>query len=911
MSHTGRAGWLLVCSILLTGAGGRSAADLPRRDHHGDPVPEGAVARLGTLRWRTGSNVALCQFLDDGKALLTVNQEAQAQVWDVATGRELRRFDASAGVAAPRAGAAVIARLSLPLLNGGAAISGDGRLLAVSGNDGQVHLWDVRTGQEKRALATGAPTRARMALSPDGARIAIQATDGSLGVWETATGNKIAQFGAPDAGGLRTYSYRLGFSRDGKTVIQGGMERGNAAGVALTPVIICWDVASAKEARRITGLPAGNSLLLHYSTFSPDGRWIALPDAGKLHLVDVEAGKVVRVLAGQGMERAYNLVFDRTSRTLLQLRAPTGKPASLTVYDLTTGQAVSRGDAPAPAPAPVAGAAVIVSSSRLLGGLALSPDGKTLAWADGASLKLLDVPTGKERPISSGHTTAINEIVFSADGKTVLTRGIDASLCRWEADTGRPAGAVAAGRRLTTTEGLSPDEKHLLTGTPDGALHLLNAATGQERHTIPGTGQAYTQAVAFTADSRIAAALQSLSGQGQQVVRLVDTATGKPGPTITLPAPGQVGVGGLLVRSRLPARRLIFSPDGRLLLTDCHPVVVWETATGREHRQLPLGDDEGLRHAVFTPDGRAVAVETVGGGLTIWELATGKKRRTLSEAPKLQAAAGAVAGGVAGAAVLVTSARSDSRNPHSLAFAPDGRLLVQAADDGKARVWDVWAGKEVATLTGHQGSLTAAAFSCDGRRLATGGVDTTALVWDAAPFRAKLTDRTTALPPNRGEKLWADLDDADAARAYEALRALAADPKQAVSLVRGRVKPARAPEATRLKKLIADLDSDDFATRMEAKQELEKLGDVAAPALREALKSAGSAEQRRQLETILSALSSRGVAGEQLRLVRAVELLETVGSAEAREFLKELAAGAPGANETREARAALTRLGGR
>jgi hypothetical protein len=96
----------------------------------GDPVPEGAGARLGTLRWRAASDVVLTGFLSDGKTLLTLNQDRVAQVWDVATGKEVRRFGPPAGTVRPGG-----ALFPLSPLGGNGVLSADGMTLAIPGRD--------------------------------------------------------------------------------------------------------------------------------------------------------------------------------------------------------------------------------------------------------------------------------------------------------------------------------------------------------------------------------------------------------------------------------------------------------------------------------------------------------------------------------------------------------------------------------------------------------------------------------------------------------------------------------------------------------------------------------------------------------------------------------------------------------
>jgi hypothetical protein len=108
--------------------------------------------------------------------------------------------------------------------------------------------------------------------------------------------------------------------------------------------------------------------------------------------------------------------------------------------------------------------------------------------------------------------------------------------------------------------------------------------------------------------------------------------------------------------------------------------------------------------------------------------------------------------------------------------------------------------------------------------------------------------------------------------------------------------------------LIADLDSEVFAMRDRASRKLERLGDRAEPALRQAQKDRLSPELHERIEKRLARLETAGLSPDTLRVVRAVETLEHAGTAEARQLLAKLATGAPEARLTREAKAALRRL---
>jgi hypothetical protein len=197
------------------------------------------------------------------------------------------------------------------------------------------------------------------------------------------------------------------------------------------------------------------------------------------------------------------------------------------------------------------------------------------------------------------------------------------------------------------------------------------------------------------------------------------------------------------------------------------------------------------------------------------------------------------------------------------------------------------------------------AFSPDGRRLVSASHDTTGLVWDLTGHLRGSRLETVDLSPAEVEARWAALAGDDAGKAYRAVWDLAAS-GQSVPFLRTHLKPAPAVDAGRIARAISDLDSPNFAVRSRATRELEKLGDLAEPALRQLLAGQPSVETRRRAEQLLAALGR--LSGERLRVVRAMEALEDRDDPEARRLLAELAAGAPGARQTRQAQAALRRL---
>jgi hypothetical protein len=114
-------------------------------------------------------------------------------------------------------------------------------------------------------------------------------------------------------------------------------------------------------------------------------------------------------------------------------------------------------------------------------------------------------------------------------------------------------------------------------------------------------------------------------------------------------------------------------------------------------------------------------------------------------------------------------------------------------------------------------------------------------------------------------------------------------------------------EAGKLRRLIADLDSDSFEARERASRELAALGKAAEPALRRAQEGA-FAEVSRRVKALLARLNKSGLSGEEVRGLRVVEVLEYIGTPEAAEVLQALSKGTAEARLTREAKASLKRL---
>jgi hypothetical protein len=288
----------------------------------------------------------------------------------------------------------------------------------------------------------------------------------------------------------------------------------------------------------------------------------------------------------------------------------------------------------------------------------------------------------------------------------------------------------------------------------------------------------------------------------------------------------------------------------------------------------------------YLPDGKELITGSEDGTLRLWNATTGREMRKFARDQRVRS-------------YPIVGDRLQRRGERLFALSlaalsPDGRFLAASPQSPDIRVFDVLTGMEVGDLNGHEGGVVSLRFSPDGKRLFSGSLDGTALTWDMAVFARKERPQLVQIDADAGRRLWEDLASADAEAAFRSVRKLWASPTVAVSLLTGRLKPVPAVDAERIRKLLADLDAKSFSVRQKATADLEKVGDLAAPAMREALAKGVTVEARQRLEQLLRNLTLRSPEGELIRNLRAVEVLEHIGTPEARQVLQTLAGGSEG-----------------
>jgi RNA polymerase sigma factor (sigma-70 family) len=296
----------------------------------------------------------------------------------------------------------------------GIAYSRDGRLIATSGLDHVVLLWDARTGQAKGRFENtpdpkryrGTPALSQVAFSPDGKLLAAGRGDGVL-IWDLATRKEVQRFAAADC---------VAFSPDGKFLACGG-----------------WD------------LGRGNG--------------------GLIQLFDRGTGKLLRELRGH-LTPVEGLAFSPDSRSLLSrgrrqrgLRIDGGVPREIEtkhvrIWDLATGSE-RRG----------------VSSFSDSTEVTISPDGRTLAES-GAPIKLVETATGRTRAELTGPKGYTYTVAFAPDGRTLASGGTDGTVRLWALPTGKEIGRLEGHRGSVRKVVFAPDGRALVSGGADGTARI-------------------------------------------------------------------------------------------------------------------------------------------------------------------------------------------------------------------------------------------------------------------------------------------------------------------------------------------------------------------------------------------------------------------------------------------------------
>jgi WD40 repeat protein len=856
------AGWLLAFCPVVEAVPTQHAPKptAPSKDHYGDPLPEGAVARLGSIRFHHEGGLIAAAFSPDRQMLVVAGfknahiKQAGLSVrfWDTATGKELSRL--------------TIEDQELT----GLAFAPDAKTVFV-GRYYSVEQYDRQSGKLLRRFAELAPSQLGFAVSADGQWLATCSQPPGdrfevvVHVWEIATGQQRMAFKGQH--GFCTCQW----SADGKRLLS-----------ASTSSLCAWDVATGKKLGEIANEEYNVAL-------ASDGATAAVQDqSGQTKVVKVATGQTVCTFK----THCGTLAFTPDSKALLTVPANgEGEPARL--WDATSGKQIR------------AFPAQHEARQRLVG---FSADGKQLAtmasgWHQDGWLLLWDATTGAPLQHNGSHRDRITGIVYSPDGRLVASGSLDRTVRLWDPATGKQLACLEGHRAGIKAIAFAPDGKTLASSSNDGTIHLWDVAKGAARAELAGP-EGGAVSLTFSADGKTLL----VAGATPPVLQIWDIGSLKMTVALSAGREGSVfAVGG--------DAKVFLSANGEGLGDWSREVLrLWKLPTGKHLMsvELPPSDGKDDRRlclmAALSSDGRLIAAShraTQGSllfgdhTLSVFERATGQE---LHRIPGGQRHALWVGPG-------------DHVKVHTLAFSPSARLLAAGhggkwgpnrPNDTRITLWDMLTGELVALYEGHANEVACVSFSPDAEWLASGSADHTVLIWKVtAPSAFKMgAAKPTA---EQLQKHWDDLK-GDAQTAKWAMVALLSHPEASIKWMAERLKPAPPVDTERIAGLIRLLDSPTFKDRQKATEALAALGEVTELQLQKVLAGKPSLEMRQRAELLLAKLKTPLLSAEQRQVARALAVLEWIGSVEALKLLAALAAGAPEARLTQIAQDALIRV---
>jgi len=570
----------------------------------------------------------------------------------------------------------------------------DGKLLASSGHDGKIRLWDLATRHETTVLTHGNVVRS-LAWSPDGKVLATGASDGTARLWDVMTSKQIRSFPCSQD----THVGAVAFSPDGRVLATGGRDG----------KISLWDW---EHISLLATLPGHSPDPIGSLVFSPDGKTLASASGwSKDHVIclwDVDARRARKKLP-VNTRHVHSLAYS-----------PDGKLLASGNWDKTVSlwNAVTLQEMP-----DLAGHNAWVSS------VAFSPDGRILATASAdQTVKLWEVGTWRITGTLKGHLYEIWTVAFSPDGKTLATGSKDGAVKLWST-----APNHSKNTRLPLPSNLaqisfSPDGHAFVTMTRDGTTILWDAPSLREQASL----RVSMSNVSGIALSPLKDRLLAIGGQDGNI-SLFDVESKRAAGVLQ----GHVGAVG----------DLAFSPDGKILATvgDDRTLRLWDVAGRRERITLEHNMNPAWSLLRFSSTGDILGACLGDFTVTLWDIANRQKLGVLQghKAEVLGVAFSTGEKWVATASNDGTAKLWNLETKKSLrsykgqllgltavSISPDTQRLVAGTGEGTLKFWDIDTSQEVLTLKGHS-YYPWYAFFLDGDTIVSCSHDDV-IVWRAA-----------------------------------------------------------------------------------------------------------------------------------------------------------------------------------
>ncbi len=330
-----------------------------------------------------------------------------------------------------------------------------------------------------------------------------------------------------------------------------------------------------------------------------------------------------------------------------------------------------------------------------------------------------------------GHSNTVHAVVFSPDGRLLVSASEDSTIIIWDVAARRELRTLRGGNNGADSVAFSPDGRTLASGDGDGVVRLWNVATGIQIRAL-NAHDGHVNSVAFSRDGDVLAS----AGEDHTII-LWDVQRGVVLRTVTA--------------DRGAVRSVAFSPDGRTLASAGADKLInlWNVRDGSQIRSLP-GHTDQVSSVAFCPDG-SLASASWDHTVKLWDWTSGREMRTLIHHPsQIWSVACSKDGTLATADYDNTVVRWDGKSGsvlrtytghmrwvESVAFSPDGTLLASASADDTVVLFDLAHDGTRTTLSGSASFVKAIALSPDGRTIAAASTDRAIRLWNTADGRLR------------------------------------------------------------------------------------------------------------------------------------------------------------------------------